>query len=341
MQRLQLVGTGELGMSRRLHVAAVACATAIVACCFLVAGLSAPAGARAQPVLVIREGAATVATFDGIPGNNPSSQEVDPWPSDCVNPQDEPGAGTFFAACDVIPLQIVPPAISEADDYFVVIDIAWEPAEQVDDVGAINDLDIYLYDNLQVAQRDDPESTTYTQFGKAASATQPEGLKVFRPDLGEYNLVVNNFSGPNVSYTVTARIETSLFGSPFEVLGPAFSGATKPPDDTADATAPVDLSGDTPDNAGPFIGAISVAAPALAEIAVLPDRDFLDFDTGSSFNDQLSAPMRQASPISALRPPAGPVASIVLVFWLVLLPLALGALVFFFVVRRSKVQITA
>ena len=333
---------------RRLRPIAAASVLAFAFAGTLVVIAGGGAGALPRAGLVVADGADTVATYGPVAGNNPSSQEVDPIPSDCADPSEDPLAlPVFFAACDVIPIKVVPPAVTESDDYFLEIGLTWAPADQEEEVlgVAVNDLDMYLYDNQQVAQREDPESATYTQVGKSAGSVQPEKIRIFRPELGDYNLVVNNFSGPNTDYTITARIVIGLFESPFEALAPNFSaGDDETPSDES-AAPPMDFSADLPtpsasSPSNPFDGTFGfspVPTPVdLGEVAVLPDSDFDDFAEGSDFENQLNRQPALDAASAAFRPPPPPkpVAAIVLLFWLLLVPLALAAAAWFFVVKR-------
>lgn len=339
MQRVQRVDQSEPRMSstpRALRYAVAA--MSLVAASTAALAVTAPgAVALARETLVVSADGEASATYPGIPGNNPSSQAVDPTPADCGDPTN---ASQFTVACDVVPLKILVPNVSDADDFIVEIDVTWEPADQVQDVGAVNDLDIYLYDNQQVAKRDDPESTTYTQFGRSTNATPPEVIRIYRPELGDYNLVVNNFSGPNVSYTVKARVEIGTFESPFEALGPN-SQVSAPVDSSGEETGPIDYSADVPTSTGLSAPPAPLPVPVLGEIAVLPDQDFSEFDSSSSFDDQLR-PSVQALPAGAvsLAPPK-PVPAAVLVFWFLVAPLAVFGPLAFVITRRTRSSLSA
>lgn len=332
MQRLQRLDTGELGMTRARSVVG---AIAAVAVAMASAVVLTPTGASAQPrdpLVVPADGGEAVVTHPGIPGNNPSSQEVDPTPADCAEAAD---GAAFTVACDVIPLKVLVPNVSEADDFIMEISLTWEPADEVEGVGGVNDLDMYLYDNQQVAKRDDPESTTYTQFGRSTNFAPPELIRVYRPELGDYNLVINNFSGPNVSYTVKARLIIGTFEAPFEALAP--TGSLSPPDDSSgEQPGPVDHSADEPTSVGFSAPPAPVAVPVLGEIAVLPDQDFSEFDSSSPFDAQLRQPV-QAVPAGSisLRPPR-PVPVPVLLFWFLIVPLAVLGPGLFFLTRRTR-----
>jgi hypothetical protein len=337
MQRLQRVDPGQPRM-RRATRAVVAAALAAGAAVVLSTAGAPVAGALTRDPLVISADGEASATYPGIPGNNPSSQAADPTPHDCGDVQN---ASQFTVACDVVPLKILVPNVSEADDFVVEIELTWEPADEIDGVGGVNDLDMYLYDNQQIAKRDDPESSTYTQFGRSTSFEPPERISIYRPELGDYNLVVNNFSGPNVSYTVKARIKIGTFEAPFEALGPG-GPVSEPVEDGSGEVAPMDYSADEPTSNSFSSPPAMTAAPVLGEVAVLPDQDFSEFDAGSSFDDQLRQAEQQALPagLVTLRPPK-PVPAAVLLFWFVLAPAAVLGPVALLIARRNRSRLGA
>jgi hypothetical protein len=333
MQRVQRSDPGEPGMRRRRALVALLAMVAAPVTGAVVLASAPGASAQLRDPMTISADKEVTATFPGIPGNNPGSQEVDPTPADCG---DVAEASTLTAACDVIPIKIITPNVGEADDFIVELRLTWDPADQVQDVGAVNDLDMYLYDNKQVAQRDDPESTTYTQFGKSANATPPETIRLYRPELGDYNIVVNNFSGPNISYKIAARILIGRFQAPFEALAPNGSVGAPVDDSSGDGSGPVDFSAETPTATGFSAPPAAISTPVLGEVAVLPDQDFSEFGTGSSFDDQLRTPVNAVTAgVVSLRPPKA-VPAAVLLFWFLIAPLAVLGPVLFFVTRRNR-----
>jgi len=333
MQRLQRLDPGESRMRWPRNVVAALMLAGFAA----VAVLPAPgAGALVRDQLVVSADGEASATYPGIPGNNPSSQAADPTPHDCG---DVTEASQFTVACDVVPLKVIVPNVSDADDFVLEIELTWEPKDEVEGVGGVNDLDMYLYDNQQVAKRDNPQSTTYTQFGRSTNFAPPEAIRIYRPELVDYNLVINNFSGPNVSYTLKARFVIGTFEAPFEALAPNVSAPVD--DSSGEQPGPIDYSADEPTSVGFSAPPAPVAPPVLGEVAVLPDQDFSEFDSTSTFDAQLREPV-QALPAGSisLRPPT-PVPAPVLLFWFLLVPLAVLGPTAFFLTRRNRSRLGA
>lgn len=324
-------------MSTMKRFATLWAATAVVAAA--VVAMSGSASAFMQRTVTIRAGQETRERFNGIPGNYPGTSVVNFTPSGCGNATNTAAAQ---AVCDRVPLRIeIPPGLDEADDFFAQIEVTWRPSAD------LNDLDIYLWDNQQIAKRNDPASTTFTRLAESAGSTQPEAVALFRPELGDYNLTIINWAGPNLEYTVTARIVIGTFEQPFELLAPSAVGDE---DEVVEDQSgggdgpPVDFSADGPGDGfgsgtgdffqAPFAGDLP---PILGQVAVLPDADFSSFSP-STFDRELSAPPPTAdlpARLAGLRAP-GDVSSAVLVFWFVGLPLALVGAAWVLLMRRSQ-----
>jgi hypothetical protein len=285
-----------------------------------------PVLARTQPTATVAEGPDLKVTYPPIPGNFPLTQAAVPTPSGCAS------EGQFTTMCDVIPLVVeVPPGLGEGDDFTLELQVAWEDPSQG------NDLDIYFWDDRQIARRDDPQAATYTELGKSDTQDNPEKITVFRPELGRYNLTVVNFLGANIGYELTARVVRQTFENPFEAVAPP---PTPPPPAPTGEAPPVEAPAEPAPAPPPDAGA-GVAVPApLDEAPVAPDQDFTGFGP-SAFGDQLTAPQpapRLPTRLVAAGPPA-PVPAIVLLFWLVVVPLALVAGGALLIKRRSRMAI--
>jgi hypothetical protein len=294
-----------------------------------------PASAFMREPIVLTIDGPVSKTYGPIPGNFPLTTAAIPTPSGCGNEQ---MTAPFQTQCDRVPIKIVPPPLAGNEDFLVTLKVTWNPKEDVDGV-FVNDLDLYLYDNQQIAKRTNPESTTYTEVGESAGAVQPESIKLFSPTLGDYNLVVINWSGPNVDYTVEMSMSVEGFDTPFEDLGPRFgAGRTNRPTSSEfeSFAAPVDFSAF--EDAAPGVGGsdfIASAPPQIGQVAALPDADFAA-TAAPAFDDEFEA-AEAALPASLLRPrQAGPVSGVVVAFWLGLVPLLLLAALVVFVVRRSR-----
>lgn len=300
-----------------------------------------PAAAFKMETFNIKEGKQAV-THRGIPGNYPGGTAAIPTPSGCGN---DTNTAAFQGSCDLIPLKIVvPEGLGPTDDFFLKLVVTWEPSEEVEDVGAVNDLDVYFWDNQQIAKRTNKNSTAYTRLATAATAHQPEKINLFSPNLGDYNLTIINWAGPNLSYTITAELAVEGFDAPFEDLGPSFGGRTRPSKSDASSDsfiAPVDLSGDDSPSSGGRGGAFSdlggvTAAPTLDEVPVLPDSDFSSVGRGAGDSALAAPPDPLGSGRSRTASVAGPVSAVVLVFWLVVVPLVLLAGAVVLMMRRSR-----
>lgn len=336
-------------MSKFLRLAAV-----VVVVGAFVAGFSNPAsGFTTKTVTITKETPVTVK-LGPIAGNYPGGTAAVPTPSGCGNADN---TAPFQATCDRVPLKIVTPSdLGPTDDFLVTISVSWDPADEVDEGTGVNDLDVYLYDNQQIGKRTSSTSTTFTRLAVSATGSQPEVIKLFSPDLVDYNLVVINFAGPNLSYTVKADLKVDSFESPFEDLGPSFaprtrSSATASKSDTSDSfVAPIDRSGDDPPSTGGFsggassfggeslgdVGDILSGGRNLDEVPILPDSDFASLD-GATTTDSFSAPtLPEGSGRSRLAGAVGPVSGILVAFWLVLVPIALLAGGVFLLLRRSR-----
>jgi hypothetical protein len=254
-----------------------------------------------------------------------------------------------------VPIKIVPPAgLGATEDFLVTLTISWNPSDIVEDPSGgtvgdtpLDDIDVYLYDNHQVAQREDPESSSWTNLGESTEFGGPEKIRLFDPDLGDYNLVIVNVTGPNVDYTVEATVEISGFEYPFEDLGPTFgprrssAGKALADDRSDNLVLPVDFSGDDGGSSGGGTSAAAIAetlrgGSTLEAVPVLPDADFAGIDTSTDLDDQLSAPASpfgaRAERIAAVKD--APVALVI--FWLGLAPLLILLALIAVALRRSR-----
>ncbi len=358
-------------------------ALTLLAATVLVAAVApVPASAvQTKTITVSKTSGDVKGTFGPIAANFPPAG-VGHFPSACGHPI---GTNRFERTCDNVPIVIEDPQLGPTEDYLVTIKVTWTPNEQVKDnegtdTAGANDLDVYLYDDRQIRTRvaptcakasaasepDNPKTskdetdtaTCWTLVGQSAGAVQPEEFKLFSPEpLTNYNLVIVNFTGPNISYTVEANMKIEGFDTPFEDLGPSFAGrnrATKTEESKSNFAPPVDLSGDDPpsinrggggtsgetfggsDAAIADIPGVLAGGRSLDEVPILPDSDFASVD-GSGPTDEFGAPSGLGGPGATRRiVAAGPVSGILVAFWLVLVPLALIAGGVFFLIRRSR-----
>ena len=313
--------------------------TALVA----IAATGSPAEAFQTDTFVIEAGRENIVTHGPIPGNYPATAAAVPTPSGCGNADN---TAPFQGTCDRVPLRIPVPDLASNQDFIVRITITWEPADEPEET-PVNDLDVFLWDNQQIAKQSNPESTTYTRLATSANFTQPETFRMFSPSLVDYNITVVNLTGPNLSYTLSAEVEIDSFDPAFEDLGPSFGSRANRNDDVV---SPADESeggtealprpdakfGPGRDDQGPSTGA--TAAPLLAPVDLGVDGDFGSL--GSSFlDDQLAAPPGPPPAASAvLTRNIDSVSVVMVVFWLVVVPLALVALTVVLLRRRSAAR---
>lgn len=319
-----------------------------------------PASAVLTKQVVISKSQPTKVTLGPIAANGAAASTS---PTGCGHPL---GSNRFERTCDNVPLVIEDPKLGPTEDYFVTIKVTWEPNTEVEGEAGANDLDVYLYDDRQIRARKDsgcadPKATVgkdgatcFTKVGQSASAVQPETIKLFSPEpLVNYNLVVVNYTGPNISYTIEGDIKLESFDAPFEDLGPSFGNRSKAAQkqdaqEKASFVPPIDLSGDDPPTGGGDrsagtgggaglgdVGDILAGARGLDEVPILPDADF--GTARPSTTDSFGAPSALASQ-GATRSiaAAGPVSAALVIFWLVLVPLVLVVGGVLWIVRRSR-----
>lgn len=345
-------------MSRLLRTAALVMGTGLL---LSVLAVVSPASARLTDPVFVSKTQSGEGTFGPIAGNFPPAG-VGPTPPNCGHPL---GTNRFQGTCDNVPIIIEDPKLGPTEDYLVTITISWEPNQEIDHEAGVNDLDVFLYDDRQIrtrkapscanapfaSEKDNPDTAKdetdtaicFTRLGQSTGAVQPEVIKLFSPEpLVNYNLVVKNFSGPNVSYTVKGEMKVESFDYPFEDLGPAFGGRQNrsSSDPEQPFAAPVDRSGDDSSTGGggppSDVGDILAGGRSLDEVPVLPDRDFAP-GAGFGPSDEFAAPTGFGGP-GATRTvaAAGPVSGALLLFWMVLVPIALVAGGIFVIIRRSR-----
>ncbi len=306
----------------------------------LVAALGGPVGTSAAlergPGLRVEENQTVAQEYPPIPVFNPAPDNPKIKPDDCKT----------APWCDVIPLEVVVPAdLPDEEEFFVRVKLEWEteniPGNPVTpDTRAVNDLDLYVWD--------DPQGDVERAMG--ATEQEPEELALFRPTKGRYQIVVVNYLGPNTGYRLTATYKPEPIIPPFESLEPVFDLPPLPVEAPALPEPPAELPEPAESPAPPsgFSGApvetpaapafATPPAPPLEPVAVEADPDFEDFDD-AEFADALAAPTqsdvlqeRKARVVAAPQPASASS----LVFWLAVVPLALAAGGGFWLARRGS-----
>ena len=274
------------------------------------------------------------------------SQPLPVIPPDPVPKLNTPERCRQATYCDVIPLEVVlPPTLRPSDEFFVSVTLDWKTStlppvsaggHDYTTAREINDLDLYVWT--------DPAGAEPVQA--AATDTEPESLRLFRPSKGKYSIVVFNYSGPNTGYKLTVSYKPEKIVPPFESLAPDFNPVATP---AAPYQPPVDLSAGPPalpidTSAAPTTPTTLPPPPQeakppapLAPVAVDPDPDFSNFND-SAFDQQLAAPttdVLKQKEAKAVGPPK-PASGASLVFWLAIVPLLLMAAAGFWLSKKGS-----
>lgn len=304
-------------MLPRLRLIVVALAVTALGPGFI--GLGGGARASTQPALDVGLGQTASKSYPPIPGQFPGgvTGDVTLYPDDCA------ATGTA-AVCDTVPINLVNLDLDPAETYLLKLEVSWN-----DDEG-LNDIDVYLYDDRQVETEAGDSNPYYTELNNSATSDNPEKMNQFGSAIRKLNLVVVNFSGPNLGYTVKATLVKNTFEKPFELLAPEFSPSGPSGGGDGFSSSPFDYSATpapSPSGSGP-------SAPTFGELAVEPDTS-LDFGP-SDFEQAIAAPPAIRTGAQATRRPPRPVPGAVAAFWLGAVPLALVAALAVWVARRRR-----
>jgi hypothetical protein len=238
-----------------------------------------------------------------IPGNDPaSSQGADvvgsPTPDQC----------SLSPSCMTVPFKVEVPPRNPGDDFVVYLSFTWDQPTGVEDI------DFWIYDDGQTDKESGGDGTTYTEIGSSASGDMPEKVKLYEPLFGSYNIVANNFSGPNTGWHIKAESTVGKFEKPFESLAPTANGGSTNPHNkpiTTTTTPPSTIATTT-----------TVTVP---EGSIIPDDDFEGgkFDN-NSYVDQAIAAGQEARASASRKPPSAKSPSaIAVVGWMLVLPAAM------------------
>lgn len=157
-----------------------------------------PAMARAQEEIVVSRGKKVEKNYSALVGN-PGTQVIvtAQTPANCAMP---------VTYCDVIPLRIIVPAnLKSNEDFFVKTTLSWDP--QTVSGNNTNDLNLFLYDKGGTAA-----------IARSSGIKVPEVVTLFRPDKGEYVILIGNHQGANTGYKITVELTTEELVSPFESI---------------------------------------------------------------------------------------------------------------------------
>lgn len=161
-----------------------------------------PAAADAQEAIKLKAPSNEVREYDPLVGADPTNQSgITRDPTNCsTNPY-----------CDTIPLELSVPSDlrnSDTEDFFLRLKIEWDGSGQ-------SNIHAYIYDSPYAGE---------LPIASSATANNPETVNLYRPEKAAYLLVVNNVSGANTGYKVTAAITIEPFGG-----APDFGGVSDPP----------------------------------------------------------------------------------------------------------------
>ena len=312
---------GSRGRRREFAAFTVGATVALVA---LAAAMALPASAEGEfAVIRLSPGDNITKTFQSVNVNNAGETHT---PAECRE-----GAETA-ATCDVIRVKLDRDESEDAVN-FLRVELTWDTGYEPPPLmlavvglsaGGTNDLDMYVYD----------EDGNEIEAGGATAAKKEVAGVTAGTDV--YDIVVNVFTGAVTEYTMNFLFSNEIFATPFEALDPATGGSF---------TAPSDLSADpaAPAVAAPLASVDDTAAlmapPAVVvggAAAVTSDSDFSGFR--ASADDALQGDLAVFSPgRAAAPPPADPPSTWAIIFWLVAVPVVLGAAGFVFLRRRSPV----
>lgn len=252
--------------------------------------------------------------FGPIPGSYPLTAAAVWWPSECA----DRGPGSLV--CDTIPVELVAPTtIGSTDEWYVVFTLTW------DHHGGVNNLDMYLWDNGQIKDKQGRRGPT--RLDTSAGEGHPEHVKLYAPSLDRYNITVLNWSGPNLGYRITAQMFVSRFDRPFEAIAPEHADSIDGDDFSDDGGVGFSEDVGSPPffdfSLGAAEGAMQPAPAAFGEVAVAVDDDFAAF-APTDFDGRLAPPPVPVSgPVmTSARPPKDVPLSVAL-FWFGVVPIAI------------------
>lgn len=277
-----------------------------------------------------------------------------------------PGDCALAPSCTEIPLTVVLPDDfdKDNDEFFLNFTAAWEGNADLVAAGS-QDLDITFWTLRPNAETGEPE---YVEVGSAATAAQPERARLFNFIEGEYVITVVNFLGVNTGFRLSFDYVDVSLPDDFDPFDGAGAGGSSGSSSSSSESQTIGGGGAGDNGSSPSLftpsrvadleldpSAPSPSTPAgLAGagdafgfgLAATPgDAGLGDFGSFNEFQKDLNA---EASPspidlLAASRRKLGPPADVgapVLVFWLLLVPLVLGAFAIAFVYRRRPAALT-
>ncbi len=163
-----------------------------------------PATAGTTTAISITEGGRVVKSFPGMgPGFSTENETA------------EPNFCKTAPTCTVVPLQVNLPSDfdPEKNDFAVQIRLDWETTQLPNNQGQQNDLDLFVWDEPQGKE----------PLGRSVGTVVPEIVGLAQPQKGKYNIVVRNSFGNNVGYKLTVRWIDGRLVKPDESQEPTFT----------------------------------------------------------------------------------------------------------------------
>ena len=297
-----------------------------------------PARALAVDPITVQPGQSVTVEYGPIPASDPATPQV-------LGPVD-PGTCELSPGCNVILLEFAEPQgfSPEDDTYLGEMVLSWETVFVGDrNAGAAsNDLDLYVWAaawaetepgepcHVPEDAPEDFEAPEYctTNLSKSATPAPPERVRFDATSHRKYLLVINNFSGANLGYTIDISSRYERFVEP-----------TGLPD--SDFVPPVSTDTGSP---SPSASASGGAPPAFDDLSPAgglgADQFDLDPLPGDADNELLSLEgeglpgnnfLRRAAESSG---PPRPVSGATVALWLAVLPVLLGGGAAYWFVRR-------
>ena len=310
------------------RMAFAAVATAVVT--GLALGATLPAGAEDGGVIKLKSGEAKQVVSERVLVGNPPAQLAGPGAP--ASPEDCRGADPAVeVSCDVYRLEI---DLSDDPDAlnFVRIELNWDttraPSLQAVAAGTFEynaaDLDAIIWD----VSGEEPEPVTAGGAGELFIVPEIAG---FEARSRVYDVAVWAGRAPVLGYTMTVSFSNETFSAPFEALDPAFADGFEQPGDFSSGSF-IDATNDYDFNVAPAVAVPSLDPPPAA---VGTDGDFSGF--GSSVDNQLTGALATFRPNREVEFEFGdPPSALAVLFWMLIAPLVIAALIVLFLRRRSS-----
>lgn len=294
----------------------------------------APAGADERPGITVSPEQTVSRQYPGILASDPvTPQEADPNPENCKQ----------LPSCALVPITLqFPKGFDKSGDYFVRVKLEWKTEEVPNPAtgeATSNDLDMYIYERPK--KKTATGSDTYSR--KSATGAQPEQTALDRPQGTVLDVVINNFSGANEGFKLTAFWQVGGIASPFESVEPGRTPQRTGGEESF--SAPVDLS-DVPDSTSsePIMPSEPVGAGEPSLLPIGEDSDLSAILGGGLASAELDEDAASALANSQRQASSGPLpepSTLALILSLIVAPAAFAAAGAAWFVRRRPVALQA